>query len=159
MRRLVTFCSFLSLLICMAVCVLRLRSEWRSDTIGLYGSFPADSWQASLNSSGVTVSTSEQLELNVPTGSPIDWRFAGFHRTRMNWAFAASFAATRTDSVTVPHWFLLALAGIAPTVWLHAAIRRRRSTSAGLCPACGYDLRATPGRCPECGREAEGDAA
>jgi hypothetical protein len=52
--------------------------------------------------------------------------------------------------VGIPYWFVVAvsLAPLALRVRRHIAARIRRP---GLCPNCGYDLRATPDRCPECG--------
>ena len=51
-----------------------------------------------------------------------------------------------------------AFAALLPVAWLvwlaRRAFERRRPLkrqASGLCPACGYDLRASPGRCPECG--------
>lgn len=40
---------------------------------------------------------------------------------------------------------------ILPAIWLIDWRKRRRWASAGGCFVCGYDLRATPARCPECG--------
>jgi hypothetical protein len=55
--------------------------------------------------------------------------------------------------VEVPHW-LIVLAGLLLSRFFRRRASRARSAErreAGLCPACGFDLRATPDRCPECG--------
>jgi hypothetical protein len=51
------------------------------------------------------------------------------------------------------YWVLSVLFAILPMIRLLDGRRRRalRRRLAGQCQTCGYDLRATPDRCPECG--------
>ena len=56
--------------------------------------------------------------------------------------------------VGVPCWAVVVSTGVLPALWVRQWTRGRRRrwrTARGLCPGCGYDLRATPGKCPECG--------
>jgi hypothetical protein len=55
----------------------------------------------------------------------------------------------------VPHWVLLAFFSLLPSArvvtWGVRRLKAGRRGGAGRCLNCGYDLRATPELCPECG--------
>jgi hypothetical protein len=56
--------------------------------------------------------------------------------------------------VNVPYWSLIVLTSLLPLVVARGVVHRWRRHGRGLCPVCGYDLRATSDRCPECGTAA-----
>lgn len=64
------------------------------------------------------------------------------------------FEAT-VGGLVLPWWLVVTTAAAVPAVVLtRHALRARRTQSRRAhlrCTACGYDLRASPDRCPECG--------
>lgn len=56
-----------------------------------------------------------------------------------------------TWDLTVPHW-AIALPLALPAAFSGVGfLRKRRRRKRGVCMCCGYDLRASAERCPECG--------
>lgn len=139
--------SVLLVLLCLAPVALWVRSCWRTDGAQYVG----DRFTLAATSEAGRVTL---VWADARSGPPGVTVHSGRHRSPL-WlhvkhlvVFRAFDAGGGSWALQFPHWPPAAAAGAA--LWW---IRRRREASrrAGLCASCGYDLRATPGRCPECG--------
>jgi hypothetical protein len=87
--------------------------------------------------------------------APLKWNWAQFQYLtwRQNPQADIGFV------IVVPYWALCLLLGIAAIAgpW-GRHYRRRFRRRIGTCQMCGYDLRESPLRCPECGTPRAGNA-
>ena len=88
------------------------------------------------------------------TGSPgprrASFDFAGVYYRHFTWP--GHYPGGSYWTLTIPLLYPLLLSAALPLAWLAARVRRHRKN--GICRRCGYDLRVTPERCPECGTPA-----
>lgn len=74
------------------------------------------------------------------------WELPGLRRQ------GGTFRGVRYEQIVVSYWLLIAVSAALGLLWAARRLRARRTHHRpGVCPSCGYDLRATPDRCPECG--------
>jgi hypothetical protein len=159
-RRLLNLLALLSLLVFVAVVALWVRSYWFVDTLTSSGA----TVHSISSHNGLLVWNSHRRD---PFEQALPWRqvYRGrdlsyawdrlggsvWNRLGFGHALGGTPAGNPITQRVAPHWFLTLLAALPATLVTAVRSRHRRRMRTGLCPTCGYDLRATPGRCPECG--------
>ena len=152
-RRVVNRLALLSLLLLVAVCVLWVLSYSRP--LGTY--FPSEEsrWGATLLRGSVFIWRQEAVQ------SPADFASFRMYYVTPHWSWGGfSYRSDQRSGVRwwdlyLPCWAIAAVLGVLPVSRLLLARRAAAKQRPNLCPACGYDVRATPGSCPECGWRSE----
>ena len=176
-----TLASLVSLLVCVAVALLWARSNRLDVAQVYYNRLPGPDEFYTNYFEAASYSGTLRLRLHHRHVEPVYFRsrprtlkeFATLHPPELRWAgsvgasvdgsrpsgFGAGHEVStprpgyRSDNwyVAVPAWLAMALLLVMPALWMNQVRKTRRARRLRLCPGCGYDLRATPDRCPECG--------
>lgn len=113
----------------------RLRPHWNVRRISMHN--PGETWSLGFESSP----------------SSISWLGCKVYHYKVQTLSLGDAVETRRGcGVTVPCLLLGIIAAPPGPIWVAHLMRRRSRRRRGACIACGYDLRASEGCCPECGR-------
>jgi hypothetical protein len=171
--------SLVSLLLCLAIIVVWIRSHWAGDALIFDVNLATSSQMQRIE--GMVESANGEIEVfgdygfapPDPAAVSFDFRFEHgwpnnfwmliFNPTLLHRAGFLFYSAPGSGFVdhapvtrsvqfvfTFPTWIPMALLFALP-IWRWIVPRFRGRKIPGFCAACGYDLRATPDRCPECG--------
>ena len=159
-RRLFNILSALSLVLCVAILALAIRSYWRHDVVLHYTptktAIPV--WMVQSLNGRLWLCWGDRGES--AQDGPGQWLY---YSNRSAPTSSASLSHTLFEyqeavngthvirSAAIRDWWLIAATLALPCLWFRSHRRSRLAERKGLCPKCGYDLRATPDRCPECG--------
>ena len=160
-RRIFRIVSAMSLLLCLSCLAMWVWSGLWSDNLIVYGVGRTSAFTSECGN--LTLWTESRRP---PALREDAWVWQVFPKSQtwyLNWPRYQASTATRNSSVfserslRLPYWMLTLATGIVPGLWLRSwwscyGVRKRRH--AGRCEMCGYDLRATPHRCPEYGTPA-----
>jgi hypothetical protein len=177
-RWLFNFAAAVSGVVLVASISLWVRTWFASDIVERLDSYP--SIAAPLGKRQITIASYgasllveiRYLDWRGPIGHPFKWYRLPAERgyvEAVNWPAASPTqrriyapigfsllteelpGMPRSRALSIPIWGLAALAAVLPVVWLIRWWRSGQAAPNGCCENCGYDLRATPTRCPECG--------
>jgi hypothetical protein len=173
----------ISLLLCLLTVGVWVRSYWVSDELSCYDwakdrSF-LDCKFIQCSRGGIRLAAGRALIGNVRSSGDAHFKYdrsvatkypaygddfvrgyagLGFEwipKTTVKW-FDVSGDDVALKSLTLPLYFPTLLFALLPAHYFLRVRRRRRRAfrlARGCCVFCGYDLRASAGRCPECGRD------
>ena len=162
-RRVFNILSAGAVVVCVLIGGSWLRSWWVADFVSYKMIRDAGYLDVSINS----VQQSIQIGYMRTPGSlardeRAGWSFDAFPAREVrvlndHWGFGFE---QKTDlsfayrEIWFPHWLAMLAFAVLPLAWFVARRRLRRRLYRlrnGLCLQCGYDLRASEGKCPECG--------
>ncbi len=127
----------------------------RGGRIGLYFAKEGIAWERSQYVQGLAFT----IDPTSPVPNTMEYNPGVYFSGSVDWTTRWSPAMSQRNSnvwwgILVPLWIPTVLFS-AMFWWLGPRHRRRKRKKLGLCLKCGYDLRASKDRCPECGTEFE----